>query len=232
MLNEARLALAAYRLHQDPSRLDQVLESVTKLAPREDVERAARAVRASSGAFDRASAERWMMAWDPRDLARCAPGTLGRAVHDHCAKWSIHPSAFPKRPRVTDGEYLVAHIENTHDVWHPVCGFESDAIGEIGLQAFYLAQFPNLLGLFLLGISHFRMLTHERSQYPRLMEEVTRGWLLGKRARSLFGVRWDAMWDRPLAEVRADLAIESEEVARVVAKRSDARDLDSLLNPS
>jgi ubiquinone biosynthesis protein Coq4 len=232
MLNGARLALAAYRLHQDPSRLDQVLDSVGKLAPRADVERAARAVRASSPDADSAFADRWMMRWDPADLARCAPGTLGRATHDHCAKWNIHPSAFPARPRATDGEYLVAHIENTHDVWHPVTGFESDALGELGLQAFYLAQFPNLLGLFLLGIGHFRMLTHERGSYPRLMEEVTRGWLLGKRARSLFGVRWDAMWDRPLAEVRGELAIEVDEVARVVAKRSDARDLDALLTPS
>lgn len=83
-----------------------------------------------------------------------------------------------------------------------------------------------MLGLFLLGIAHFRILTHEREQYPRLMEEVTRGWLLGKRARSLFGVRWDAMWERPLSEVRRDLGIAIDEVERAIAPCS--RDLSSL----
>jgi ubiquinone biosynthesis protein Coq4 len=218
MLDQARLAIAALRLHQNPDRLDEVLGTVRRFAPTEDVERAARAVRGSSAEADAAFRDRWMMTWDPRDLARSAPGTLGRAVHEHCARWNIHPSAFPRRPRATDGEYLVAHIENTHDVWHPVTGFDSDTLGEMGLQAFYLAQFPNLLGLFLLGIAHFRVLTHERASYARLMEETTRGWLLGKRARSLFGVRWDAWWDRPLADVRRELGLDVDAVAKIVAE--------------
>jgi ubiquinone biosynthesis protein Coq4 len=228
MLNGARLALAAFRIHRDPTRLDEVLETIKHLAPREDVERVARVMRASSPDSESAFAARWIMHWDPRDLARYEVGTLGRAVHDHCARWNIHPSAFPHRPRATDGEYLVAHIENTHDVWHPVTGFDSDFIGEIGLQAFYLAQFPNLLGVFLLGIAQFRALTHEREQYPRLMDEVTRGWLLGKRARSFFGVRWDAMWDRPLSEVRRDLGIAIDEVQGATAPCS--RDLTSMVS--
>ena len=41
----------------------------------------------------------------------------------------------------SDFDYVRAHLRETHDVWHPVTGFDTDVAGELGLQAFYLAQF-------------------------------------------------------------------------------------------
>jgi ubiquinone biosynthesis protein Coq4 len=37
---------------------------------------------------------------------------------------------------------LVKRGYETHDIWHVVTGFHTDVAGELGLQAFYLAQFP------------------------------------------------------------------------------------------
>jgi ubiquinone biosynthesis protein Coq4 len=108
---------------------------------------------------------------------------------------------------------VLAHIENTHDVWHPVTGFAADPAGEIGLQAFYLAQFPNPIGLILLGIAPLHTASKDPFSYPRLLEEITRGWLLGKRARSLFGYAWDESWNRPLEDVRRELGIDLAGVA-------------------
>jgi ubiquinone biosynthesis protein Coq4 len=217
MWNEARLALAALNIYRDLDRLDEVLEAATRLARPEDLERVAAMLCQASPAFAEAVRDRHVMRVDLADLARRPEGSLGRAVHDHCAKWKIDPRTFPRRPNGTRGEYVLVHIENTHDVWHPVCGFDSDAAGEIGLQAFYLAQFPNMLAPLLMAIAFLRVLRVERGSYPRLMEEITRGWLLGKRAAPLFGVRWDAQWDRPLRDVQRDLRIDVDGVEAELA---------------
>jgi ubiquinone biosynthesis protein Coq4 len=208
--NTLRIALAAYRVYHDPDRLDEVLDAGARLAAENETEvaRLAEQFGRQSEAAAQAIRERTLTTYDLEELARCPAGSLGRAVYEHCAKYGIHPSTFPKRPTRTPGEFILAHLENTHDVWHPVCGFGSDAIGELGLQCFYLAQFPNLLGLLLLAIALLRAFTTEPESYPRLLDEISRGWLLGKRALPLFGVRWDRMWDRPLAEIRAELHID------------------------
>ena len=39
------------------------------------------------------------------------------------------------------------------------------------------------------------------------MDAITKGWLMGKQAKSLFGINWDELWEHPLEEVRADLNI-------------------------
>jgi ubiquinone biosynthesis protein Coq4 len=45
-----------------------------------------------------------------------------------------------------------------------------------------------------------------------------RGWLLGKRAKSLFGVEWAKLWELPLAEVRRRHRLEVDEVARTIER--------------
>jgi ubiquinone biosynthesis protein Coq4 len=48
------------------------------------------------------------------------------------------------------------------------------------------------------------------------MREIARGWLLGRRSRQLFGVRWDDYMAMPLAEVRAVLGIAVDAVDAVL----------------
>ena len=40
------------------------------------------------------------------------------------------------------------------------------------------------------------------------MHAIVRGWLLGKRARPLFGVRWNELWVTPMENVRRGLAVD------------------------
>ena len=42
------------------------------------------------------------------------------------------------------------------------------------------------------------------------LDAIVRGYRLGQRAQPFFGVRWDELWARPLAEVRRELGVESE----------------------
>jgi ubiquinone biosynthesis protein Coq4 len=213
MFDRIRAVAAGYRLFKDPTRIDEFLEMVTRLTKDGRADPVADAVMRSSPLAARACEERRLMKVDPDELAACPPGSLGRAVHEHCVANGIHPSTFPRRPNRTPAEFVLAHIENTHDVWHPVTAFAADVAGEVGLQAFYLAQFPNTIGLLIRGLAPIQAATRDLAGYPRLFEEMTRGWLLGKRASGLFGYPWDEHWNRPLADVRRELGIDLEAVA-------------------
>ncbi|MDY6897149.1 MAG: Coq4 family protein, partial [Cyanobacteriota bacterium] len=41
----------------------------------------------------------------------------------------------------------------------------------------------------------------------KYMDAITKGWLMGKQAKPLFGINWNQLWEHPLEEVRADLNI-------------------------
>jgi len=221
MWNELQMMMAGYRLLEDPTRLDQVLDVARRLASGHNDKLAGIRPSDLPEGLRQAYADKYLIAWDLPSLRQYPLGSLGRRLHQHCLAFGIDPATFPKRPMDTPVAYAMAHVENTHDVWHVVAGFGSDTVGELGLQAFAMAQFPNLLGSFILGLAHLHGFKNERQDYSFMMDEMCRGWLLGKRARSLIGVRWEELWGTPLAEVQAMFGIEGRGVAEVLAPSAE-----------
>lgn len=43
---------------------------------------------------------------------------------------------------LNDVVYGELRLSQTHDLWHVITGFDTTVVGEIGLQAFHLTQFP------------------------------------------------------------------------------------------
>lgn len=161
----------------------------------------------------RALDERPRLDLDLDRLGRLPPGTLGRAYADHMNGNSFDPKGFPNLPSGNAVDFVSAHLYDTHDVWHVVTGFGTDVAGELGLQAFYLAQFPAKLGVTLLAAGMLNTLGPRGfDDRDRRMREVVRGWMLGRTSRPLFGVRWDDLWALPLAEVRARLGVDTAAV--------------------
>lgn len=213
MMDELAMASAAYRLFRDPTRVQEVIDAGTRMSQSVDVEAFAERLGEMAPWTKEQLRTRRVLDYDPVKLGRCAPGTLGRAVHDHCAKWNITPKMFANtRPNDTPGQHILVHIENTHDIWHPIIEMDADPPGEIGVQAFYMGQMPNLLGVLCIGIAHFRVLKYTPLEYPILMDTIARGWILGKRALPLFGVPWDEYFDRSMDEVRRELHVDADTV--------------------
>jgi len=94
--------------------------------------------------------------------------------------------------------------------------FPASRFGEIGLQAFYLAQIGGPLPQLLLAVGFLRMALYEIENGQKLMEEVARGFAMGRQARTFFGVHWDELWSLPLAEVRRRLNVQVDEAAPVL----------------
>lgn len=146
---------------------------------------------------------------DLRALEALPEETLGRRFADHMRKQGFDPGDFPSVPVKNEMDYISAHLYETHDVWHVVTGMGTDVAGELGLQAFYLAQFPARLAVVLLAAGMLNTLGAQGFEdRDRRMHEIVRGWLMGRAAKQLFGVDWASLWGLSLTEVRARLKID------------------------
>jgi ubiquinone biosynthesis protein COQ4 len=152
--------------------------------------------------------DRPRLRFDLAALDRLAEGTTGRAFADHMRRNGLDPADIPTLTVSDELDFVRAHLYETHDVWHAITGFDTDVAGELGLQAFYAAQGPGGLPWMLLAMGFLNTALYAMQDRDRRFDAIARGWEMGKRARPLFGVRWDELWTTPIDEVRRTLGVE------------------------
>jgi ubiquinone biosynthesis protein Coq4 len=197
---------AGLTLLRDPSRLDMVIRMERALPPESREALLARVRRVPEGRAAIAARAR-LGAVDVERLLSLPEGTLGRAFATFLRENGLDPRALPTLPGEDDRDYVEAHLYETHDIWHVATGFGPDIAGELGLQAFYAAQLGGKLPPLLLAGGLFHAAVKQPEDFDRRMAALARGWDLGRRARPLFGVRWNERWAEPLVEVRRDLGL-------------------------
>ncbi len=208
-IKTVRILTSFWRLSQDPNRLGEVFsiaDSGSSLKIMEEV--AAYVSRDPQG--KRAFETNVRVGRVDLPALRALPeGTLGRAFADHLIENNLDPASIPV-PSYPAGDvrYVKTHLRETHDIWHIATGFNTDVAGEIGLQAFYLAQLPSRLSAVLISMAFLHLATKNIGARDAIMTEVMRGWALGKRAKPFFGFAWAEHWETPLAEVRKMLGVE------------------------
>jgi ubiquinone biosynthesis protein Coq4 len=208
----ARTALRMARALRDPDRLQDILELAAVLAPPSAMTRLVERLMRHDAAA-RAFVERPRVGLVALASLRALPeGTLGRVFADHLVENGLDPDALPSLEAHTDEEYVRAHMLESHDVWHVLTGFRTDVAGELGLQAFSLAQVgsPFALGILAGGLAN--TLLYAFSERDARMGAIVRGWLLGRRARLLFGASWRQMWEWPLEDVRQRFGLDLDPV--------------------
>jgi ubiquinone biosynthesis protein Coq4 len=214
---------AVWRLVQDPRRLDEVFRIADQMETSELAARVEAEFRKHPEHLVALEERPRIGKIDTKVLSAMPDGTLGRGFGDFLVGNGLDPEDIEVIAVVKkDFDYVRAHLRETHDVWHVATGFATDVAGELGLQAFYLAQFRAPLALMLLTVGQLNTLFYAMDDRDARMRAIVRGWLLGKRARSLFGYRWAESWHRPLADVRRELGIDVEAVDRA---------LDGLVGP-
>ncbi len=151
---------------------------------------------------------------DQARLAALPQGTLGRAYYEFMAEENltadglVEASEAVRREddgRTADEKLFGFRNRDQHDLWHVTVGYGRDGLGELALLAFTYAQTRNRgIGfIVLVGASK------TRSSLPginiwRIIREAYRN---GKKAAWLPATDWEAMLERPLADVRAELGI-------------------------
>ena len=143
---------------------------------------------------------------DQQALMQLAPHTLGYAYAHHLQVNGLNP--LPTQPATNNAQFLGLHITETHDIWHVVTGCDTSILGELQLEAFYVAQLQaSRFWLALVTKNLLKVVMHDIEQATAYMDAITTGWLMGKQAKPLFGIRWNTLWDAPLADIRASLKI-------------------------
>ncbi|AFY47839.1 uncharacterized protein involved in ubiquinone biosynthesis [Nostoc sp. PCC 7524] len=108
----------------------------------------------------------------------------------------------------SDTTYIEYRWQQTHDIWHLITGFSASSIEEIGLQAFYLAQFRLPLAGMLIANALIGMILLTPEDLPQLLETIAQGWMMGLNAKPLFAQRWEEAWQKPLSQWQAELNIQ------------------------
>jgi ubiquinone biosynthesis protein COQ4 len=146
---------------------------------------------------------------DLQQLHQLPNYTLGHLYADHMIRNGLTP--LPVKEIANDPfVFLGAHIGETHDIWHVVTGCDTDKPGEVQLEAFYTAQLdPDRLFLSLLAKNLLKTAMYEVELCEQIMDGLTQGWMMGKRAKPLFGIQWSRLWTTPLEEVQTSLNIAS-----------------------
>jgi ubiquinone biosynthesis protein Coq4 len=204
----AKLLYKSVILVKYPTRLDEVIELADEIGDDRVMQQFIDEVaKDETGARALVTMPRVQI--DRAALRQLPAGTLGRAYIDFMDGNGLNPEDLPTRPAANAADFVRAHLFETHDIWHVVTGFKTDLAGELGLQAFYLAQLPARLAPLLLAIGMANTLVYNFDDRDARMDAIAHGWRLGKRARPLFGQDWTALWTTPLADVRARLGLEA-----------------------
>ncbi len=199
---------AMVKLVRDPSRLDEVFTILDGIEQGPEAD-----AFVAQFVSDTRNAEAFVLR--PRvgkleleTLLKLPEGTLGRTFAEEMRSRNLDPADIQMRERVvTDAEYIYQHLRETHDIWHTATGFEVDVAGELGLQAFYAAQFRAPLAVLIIAIGLLNSFFFSMDDAPQRLAAVTRGYSMGRAARTFFGFDWAAHWSTPLAEVRARLGV-------------------------
>ena len=203
-------ALAAYAtIVRDPNKLEKVFDLRKAIAEPAVLQEMAAFFRKDPQGRAALEQRPRIGQLDLRLLASMPAGTLGGAFGRHMVEAGLDPAAIPTLPSNDELELMDAHLYETHDVWHVVTGFGTDVAGELGLQAFYAAQFPARLALAILsgGLLNTIVDPKAMTDADRRMDAIAAGWAMGRAARPLFGYRWAEHWGRPLEEIRRELGV-------------------------
>lgn len=131
--------------------------------------------------------------------------TFGYAYANHMLGNGLTPLQADQLPH-DDHSFLMWHLAETHDIWHVITGCDTNILGEIELQAFSAAQFSaSRLWLALLSKNLLKAAVHNIEISGQYMDALTQGWVRGKQAKPLFGIKWNTLWEMPLEQLRTQL---------------------------
>jgi ubiquinone biosynthesis protein Coq4 len=202
-----RAVVALFRLMKNPDALEEVFALADALTTPAHLRSLVAAIDAEPIA--KAALARRLRIRLPAlsTLEELPPGSLGFEFAAVMKRRGLDPAHIPRPRSDTPERWVVAHIYDTHDIWHIVTGFDTDIEGEVGLVAFYLAQFPNPTHRALLAGAVTRLWLVEPDKTTDRLQAIVAGWTMGRRARSLLGIDWNERWATPVSEIRESLRL-------------------------
>lgn len=153
-------------------------------------------------------AEQWRPApIDLEALEQLPQGSLGHTYAHQLRSLGLTPnSLIDPNPITSPQDYVTHRLRETHDIVHVLTGFGVDGAGELGLQAFNLAQNRSPLAVLLIFGGMLSALQNDEPLEP-LLSALARGFELGLKAECVIAQKLEEGWDRPLADWQRELRL-------------------------
>lgn len=140
-------------------------------------------------------------------LEQLPPGSLGHTYASQLRSQGLSPdSLIDPTPISSPQDYVVHRLRETHDIVHVLTGFGIDGAGELGLQAFNLAQNRSPLAVMLIFGGMLKSLQDDEPLEP-LLHALARGFQLGLQAPCVIACRLEDGWERPLVDWQQELSL-------------------------
>ena len=150
--------------------------------------------------------EKWRPAPIDLDALEQLPvGSLGQCYASQLKSQGLTPDTLiDPAPIESDQEFIVHRLKETHDIVHVLTGFGVDGVGEIGLQAFNLAQNRSPLAVLLIFGGMLKNLQDDQP-LEALLHAISRGFEMGLQAKCVVSYRLEDAWERSLLDWRREL---------------------------
>lgn len=140
-------------------------------------------------------------------LAGLPEGSLGKEFLKFKEAGDLRPEEALIEANSEHSELYLA-FSKTHDIWHVLTGFDSSPEGELGLQAFYLAQHASPLAALLISLGLFRSLFFGLQSFVSVFHQCCKGWMMGRAVKKkLITIDWSKRWTQALDDIRLELNI-------------------------
>ena len=158
-------------------------------------------------------AERYMGPdFDLEKLSKMPEGSLGWTYAKVMKAINYKPDFYRLRSVESDADYIINRVRKTHDLHHILTGFSFDDFGENGVISVTVAQlaYPGfmLIDIISLMLSFFAGKDELGIDIEYLFDLISAGIKMGRKAKPLFPVKWEEVFERPLEELREELNIQ------------------------
>lgn len=198
-------------LMRDPAQTDSVFDVEDGLRHTKAAQLAVEYAKSKPGVTE-IFAERYMA--PPPDIAalqKLPEDSLGYTYATYLIEAGFDPNFYRKVEIEDDVTYMFMRLRQTHDIWHVVTGFDCNVNAELGLKAFEIAQIHRTLAAMLIAGGLLRTLLKTPEMLDGLLEQIAIGYRMGARAKPFMAQKWEEHWEKPLAEWRKELNVETVE---------------------
>ena len=91
-----------------------------------------------------------------------------------------------------------------HDLFHVLTGYDTTPLGEVRVVSFTVAQTPAPYPAMIIASRPLQMVLYKPELLPPVMDAITEGWALGRKAKPLLGEHWEDHWEQPLTALREE----------------------------
>lgn len=135
------------------------------------------------------------------DALRAMPeGTLGRAFAKYFEDHKIAPFESPYEVR-NDVDYIVKRYRETHDLVHVLTGYDTDALGEMELQAFALGNLSLRTSVLILTFAAI-LRPHGLPPMWKYADKLRHAFARGRRSSNIVAHEYERFWAMSVEDAR------------------------------